>query len=88
MNQEVTFERPQRETKSMADLQNIGQTIKASSLLSKHEQNIVPKIGGFIVIQYEGECYTVPPHVQVPASATILRAKSGALVGFGAVTGG
>ena len=88
MSQEIIFAKPHPGNKSMTDLKNSDKTVKALSLLSAQEQKIVPKTTAFIVVKSEGVCYTVPPHVQVPASATVVRTASGALVGIAAVVGG
>lgn len=88
MKQQVVFEKPKTGNKSLSDLKKSKKTVKALSLLTPREKIIVPKIAAFIVIEYQNECFTVPPHAQVPANATIVRSKSGALMGREAVVGG
>ena len=86
--QEIIFAKPQQDNKSMVDLQNSHETVQALSLLSAQEQRIVSKTAAFIVVKNAGVCYTVPPHVQVPATSTVVRTATGALVGISAVVGG
>ena len=88
MEQQVIFEKPQPDNKCMADLKKSDKTVQAMSLLTEHEQKIVPKMTAFVVVEHQGECFTVPPHAQVPCNATIVRSPSGALVGIPAVVGG
>ena len=90
MNQHVTLEKLPPETKSIADLdaKAVTKTVKALTLLTKQEQQIVPKMTAFIVIEYDNESYTVQPHAQVPHTATVKRSGRGLLFGIAAVSGG
>lgn len=58
MSQQVIFEKPQSENKSVTDLNKSDKTVKAVTLLTEQEQKIVPKMAAFIVVQHKGECYT------------------------------
>ena len=92
MSQQIVLEAPQKENKSLLDLQtevaDSNKTVQALSLLEPQEQIAVSETTAFIVVSHKGECYTVPPHAQVPAQATVVRTEAGVLEGIAAVTGG